>query len=77
MLNKKEFILLKMIFDPVLYESVQAQDLKSVLEHLESHYEYELENGFVSEETIDEEDLVEIKSINEEELKHDDLSWAL
>ena len=77
MLNKKEFILLKMIFDPVLYESVQAQDLKRVLERLESHYEYELENGFVSEETIDEEDLVEIKSINEEELKHDDLSWAL
>ena len=77
MLSKKDFILLKMVFDETLDQAVQVQDLEAVIHRLETHYEYELANGFVSDETINEADLVEIKQIHEEESKTDDLSWSM
>lgn len=77
MLSKKDFILLKMVFDETLDQAVQVQDLEAVLHRLETHYEYELKHGFVSEESITEADLVEIKQLYEEESKTDDLNWAM
>lgn len=77
MLSKKDFILLKMVFDETLYQAVREQSLEDVNHRLATHYAYELENGFVVEESLTEEDLVEIQQQYEEESKTDDYQWAL
>ena len=77
MLSKKDFILLKMVFDETLYLAVQDQDLERVINRLEAHYAYELANGFVGGESLSAADLAEIKQINEEESKNDAFSWAM
>ena len=77
MLSKRDFVLLKMVFDETLYQAVESESLTKLNQCLSSKYSYELENGFVTEEELNEEDVKEIKEQFIEEAKHDGYEWAL
>lgn len=77
MLSLSDFILLKMVFDPVLYEAVMNLDSNQVVDRLRTHYAYELEHGFVTDESLESVEIVAIKQQYEEESKTDDYQWAL
>lgn len=77
MLSKKDFILLKMVFNHELYEAVHSESLVLVEEVLRQRYFEELESGHYAEEVLTVEMIREIKEENEREQLEDDYEWAL
>lgn len=77
-MKKREFVLLRMLFDMDLYNAIQKLDEIEVENIFQRKYKDEINENMVDSLPIfSKAEIESIKLKQKEEAKHDDYSWAL
>ena len=76
-MNKIEFILLKMIFNEELLNSIMAENLTQVEKIFSSSYKEEIKEKMVDDVPLTQKDISYIKKEHLKENKADTYEWAL
>jgi len=76
-MSKKDFVLLKSIFNKDLLDGVLNKDGEKIEAVLKRDYSYELEEGFYSNDELTNELLIEMLLEKRQEIQNDNYEWAL
>lgn len=76
-MDKKDFILLKAIFDLSLYNALMNENVEELEVTFKTKYSYEISENMVNDYLFTKEDVINLKKQYIEERRTDDLSWAL
>lgn len=76
-MNKKEFILLKAIFNKELHDAILDKDLNKIEIIFKAKYKEEIEDGMVENTNLTIEDVEELNITHLNEIKEDNFDWAL
>lgn len=76
-MSKKDFILLKSVFNSDLLDGILTKDTNKIESVLKKDYLHELEEGFYSDDELTEELISEIAFEKTNEMQTNNYEWAL
>lgn len=77
MMSKKDFILLKSVFNNDLFNGLMSTNIEKIESILKRDYSFELEEGFYSDDELTEELVTEMVLEKSNEMQTDNYEWAL
>lgn len=77
MMSKKDFILLKSVFNNDLFNGLMSNNIEKIESILKRDYSFELEEGFYSDDELTEELVTEMVLEKSNEMQTDNYEWAL
>ncbi|WP_368263212.1 hypothetical protein [Clostridium disporicum] len=77
MMSKKDFILLKSVFNNDLFNGLMSKNIEKIESILKRDYSFELEEGFYSDDELTEELVTEMVLEKSNEMQTDNYEWAL
>lgn len=75
-MNKKDFILLKAIFNPTLHEALLNEDLQMVEAVFKNDYKRDIEDNMVEDVQLSQEDISLLAKKHRKEIKESNFEWA-
>lgn len=75
-MNKKDFILLKAIFNPTLHEALLNEDLQMVEAVFKNDYKRDIEDNMVEDVQLSQEDISLLAKKHRKEIKESNFEWV-